>query len=162
MSATITYETMRPGEHNEVIDLIRRVFMHDVAPQYSKEGVREFLSYAGADALLARSKENHLVVTAKKDMKIVGAIEVRNCTHVSMLFVDLGYQRNGIGRKLLHTALEICRTLAHNVSTITVNSSPNAVEAYERFGFTRQGELQVKNGIGFVPMVLKDTFLEAH
>ena len=40
-----------------------------------------------------------------------------------------------------------------DVPCITVNSSPYAVDAYERLGFCKKGEQQEKDGIIFVPMI---------
>jgi len=72
-----------------------------------------------------------------------------------MFFIDPAYQRRGVGRKLLACALACCREHRSDVEQVTVNSSPNAVVAYRRFGFRSVGPLQVKNGIGFVPMTLE-------
>jgi len=37
---------------------------------------------------------------------------------------------------------------------LTVASSPNAVAAYERYGFVAEGEMQEVKGIRFLPMHL--------
>ena len=66
-----------------------------------------------------------------------------------MLFVRPSRQRRGIGRGLLAAV----GTLAgHTDCEFTVNSSPNAVSAYERLGFRITGSEQCVHGIRFVPM----------
>jgi ribosomal protein S18 acetylase RimI-like enzyme len=146
---------MRPGEERVVSDLVASTFRHDVAPLYSPEGIREFLSYANPDALATRLAQNHVVLVASQDESIVGMIEIRDYCHVSLLFVEPMYQRKGIGLLLMNEALGLIKTHNPEVREVTVNSSPNAVVAYQHFGFQVTGELQVKNGIGFVPMALQ-------
>jgi hypothetical protein len=62
-----------------------------------------------------------------------------------MLFVQSSLQRSGIARALLASAGDAnCE--------FTVNSSPNAVSAYERLGFRITGSEQCVHGIRFIPM----------
>jgi len=69
-----------------------------------------------------------------------------------MLFVKKDYHRRGIARSLFQTAVkEICKK-QDNVSKITVNSSPYAVEVYHRLGFVDIDKEQTVNGIRFTPM----------
>jgi len=80
---------------------------------------------------------------------------MRGHHHVSLLFVAPEFQRRGIAKELLRQALQICRANAPGLSEISVNSSSYAAPIYEKLGFRRAGERQVRNGIGFIPMVLK-------
>jgi len=143
---------MRPGEEDEVCGLVGRVFKAFVAPHFSQEGVDEFLRYVEPTAMTARAGANHFVLVAELTGKIVGAIEVRNWQHISLLFVDGPLQRQGVARELFCRALETCMGHTQGLRQITVNSSPNAVGAYERLGFQSLGPEQTVNGIRFVPM----------
>lgn len=154
LHAMLRIMIMHPGLERIVSDLVASTFQHDVAPHYSQEGIHEFLSYANPEALKTRLARNHVVLVAYQDESIVGMIELRDYCHVSLLFVDPIRQRNGIGLMLMTEALRLIRIHDSEVHEVTVNSSPNAVEAYKRFGFQVTGDLQVKNGIGFVPMTL--------
>ena len=62
-------------------------------------------------------------------------------------------QRQGIAKRLLDEALEICKSKI-DLSEMSVNSSPNAVEAYSKLGFKINEQEQLKNGIRFIPMKL--------
>lgn len=146
---------MRLDEYQEVSDLVLRVFDHDVAPLYVPEGIQVFHSYAQAEAMSERSRAGHIILVADMGGKLVGAAEVRDFNHLSLLFVECQFQRIGIGRGLLAEVLRMCRTLNPGTKAITVNSSPNAVEAYERLGFCTTGAPQRKDGIDFVPMVFE-------
>jgi ribosomal protein S18 acetylase RimI-like enzyme len=154
MSATIKIRLMEPGEEAVVSDLVTSTFQHDVAPLYAQEGIREFLSYADPSALQDRQSRDHIILVASQDESIVGVLELRDYCHVSLLFVETLHQRQGVGRLLVNEALRFIKTHHPETQEVTVNSSPNAVEAYKRFGFQVRGKLQIKNGIRFVPMTL--------
>lgn len=150
----IRYGPLEFNQYAEVSHLLVRVFKAHIAPHYSQEGIDEFLSYARSDALLERSMRNHFLLAAKVMDDICGVIEVRDHCHISLLFVDSPFQRHGIGRELLRRALRKCRAHNPKLKAVTVNSSPNAVGAYERLGFQASAPLRIKHGIAFVPMVL--------
>lgn len=144
---------MDPEEESAVANLVTSTFQHDVAPHYSREGIHAFLAYADPSAIKDRQERNHVVLVAfQDDESIVGIIELRDFSHVSMLFVEPTHQRKGVGRQLLNEAVQLMRMYHPELHEVTVNSSPNSVEAYKRFGFRATDELQIKNGIKFVPM----------
>ncbi len=155
MDEQLTFRPIRPGEETALVDLVLRVFDETVAPLYSQEGVSEFRRYVTPEALLARSYSNHFVLVTAAGNSLVGAIEVRDCNHVCLLFVDVAHQRRGIARELLTGVLDLCRTRRPDLREITVNSSPNSVEVYRRLGFTSLGPEMTINGIRFTPMTLR-------
>jgi GNAT superfamily N-acetyltransferase len=76
---------------------------------------------------------------------LVGMLHLREPRHVAMLFVRSSFQRSGIARALLASAGDAnCE--------FTVNSSPNAVGAYERLGFRVTGPEQCVRGIRSTPL----------
>lgn len=150
----LSYSLMRVEETRHIANFIADVFMHDVAPQYGQEGIEEFLSFINPDAIKDRSRKNHFILVARESETLVGAIEIRDCNHISLFFVEPGYQRQGIGKALLDAALKQCKGYNPGLAAVTINSSPNAVTAYERLGFRRLDHLQIKNGIAYVPMSL--------
>ncbi len=159
MAGPLTYRLMEPGEETRVSDLVTRVFDEYVAPDYSAEGVREFLRYVDPNLLAQRSRANHFVLLAFASIApvgpaLAGIIELRDWNHVSLLFVDRPYLRQGIARGLLQRSLEICRSRQPGLAEITVNSSPYAVPIYVRLGFEPIGAEQIRDGIRFVAMKL--------
>ena len=154
-SETITYRQMKAEDILEVKNLVTSVFNEFVAPEYSAEGVQEFYRYIEPIAFRERAKNHHFALIALAQTKVVGVIEIRGYNHVSLLFVDHDYQRRGIAKELLHQAIQICERYEPQPSEISVNSSSFAVPIYEKLGFERVGERQVRNGIGFIPMNLK-------
>lgn len=144
-----------PDEIRPAAKLVARVFEDSVAPLYGPAGVREFMSYASAEALVERLRGIHRAFVAVDESgAVVGMVEVRDLCHVSLLFVETPHQREGIGRGLLAAAVHACKSARPGLETLTVHASPNSVSAYENFGFTAREREQEKNGIRFVPMTL--------
>ncbi len=148
----VRFRPIQPGEEVEVSQLVVRAFRQSVAVLYSPEGVTEFLRFAKSEAIKERAKKNFRVFVADTGQEICGMVEVRDCHHISMLFVEPEAQRLGIGRRLLNLAIEVCRKEDPQLREVTVNSSPNAVEAYRRFGFAVTSPEKEKKGLRFTPM----------
>ena len=153
-STRICYRPMKSGEEALIADLVFGVFAEFVEPLYSQEGVEQFKKFACADALADRLGAGNLFLLAESGQRIIGVIEVREHSHVGLLFVEKSFQREGIARELLGRSIEICRRQNPGIRKITVNSSPNAIAAYQRIGFTTVEEEQLQNGMRFVPMEL--------
>lgn len=152
---TIGYYEIKPGEENSVIDLVLRVFSEFVAPLYSQEGITEFKKTARADALRDRLRSGNIVLLAKSGQSIIGVLEIRGNSHISLLFVDKYYQCQGIAKELLQRSIEICKIRkSQDLHIITVNSSPNAIGAYKKIGFKAIGDETITNGIRFFPLEL--------
>lgn len=135
-------------ELKEALAVVWQVFTQFEAPEYSIEGVQEFKEYVAFDAMQQRIKAKELKLWSyHQDEKIVGVIGVRLPAHISLLFVESAYHRQGIARKLYQTALSTIGEPA-----VTVNSSPYALSVYQRLGFEETSEEQVVNGIRFIPM----------
>jgi len=154
-SETFTYRQMKAEDFLEVSNFVTGVFNGLIALEFSSEGVQEFHRYVEPTAFRARSQTNHFSLIALAQTKIVGVIEMRDYNHVSLLFVAQDYQRKGIAKELLNQAIQICQEYEPQTSEISINSSSFAVPIYEKLGFYRVGERQVRNGIGFTPMILK-------
>jgi len=146
---------MSAGEVEDVCRFVNNVFDRSVAAHCSEKGRRSFREYADPEAMSHRIRTDHFVLLGEEDGRLSGMIEVRGHRHVSLLFVDLQQQGRGLGHALLQRAVEICQAEDPNVREITVNSSPNAVEIYERMGFDAIGREQSIKGVRSTPMKLR-------
>jgi ribosomal protein S18 acetylase RimI-like enzyme len=151
----ITYRAMQLDDAPAVSDLVLRTFRTFIAPGYRTEGVQAFTGFAQPQTIQDRLKLGALGFVSIVDDCIVGMIEMRNLSHVTLLFVDSAWQRRGISRELLRLGIEICRQRNPELREVTVNSSPYAVEVYRRLGFVPTNAQQDTNGILYVPMKLK-------
>jgi GNAT superfamily N-acetyltransferase len=95
-----------------------------------------------------------LLALAESGQAIIGVIEIRENNHVAMLFVEKSHQRKGIAKELLLRSIAKRRKRNSDIYRLTVNSSPNAFEAYQKMGFKGIGDEKVVNGIRFISMEL--------
>jgi GNAT superfamily N-acetyltransferase len=145
MVSSLICRRIDPSETGPAATLAREVFDQFVAPHYQADGVAEFHRYASADALAQRHASGHCTYVAERAGELVGMLHLREPRHVAMLFVRSPFQRSGIARALLASAGDAS-------CEFTVNSSPNAVGAYERLGFRVTGPEQCVHGIRFTPL----------
>jgi GNAT superfamily N-acetyltransferase len=138
---------LKPERLNEALNLVREVFLEYEAPDYSEEGIREFMRFIKPKAIAKMLSENAIYIwICERDNRVIGVLGAR-CDHINLLFVQGDYHRMGIARQLFRMML-----LHFNPESVTVNSSPYAVKAYRKLGFVDTNTEQTVNGIRFVPM----------
>ena len=94
------------------------------------------------------------MIVAKDNSKIIGMIAFRDNSHISMLFADKNYHKQGIASKLIKIVKFNCRENNEELQSITVNSSLYAVGFYHKLGFEDTNSEQLVDGIRFTPMKL--------
>lgn len=149
------YRLMTSDDAEAVSLLVLASFEEYIAPEYTPLGVEAFRKFAAADALCERAGEDHFVVVATLGGSMVGMIEFRHSDHVSLLFVDKAFHRQGLARILLDQGLAEARKRKPVVERVTVNSTRYGVPAYERLGFLQTGPERAVNGIVFIPMAMR-------
>ncbi|MDE7233093.1 MAG: GNAT family N-acetyltransferase, partial [Lachnospiraceae bacterium] len=114
----------------EAMSLAWRTFLQFEADDYSPEGVKNFENFI-TDTTLYRMfvMGAYQMFVALDGEKIVGMITLRDMTHISLLFVDEKYHRQGIGRALM-LYLENYLLTELQASRVTVNASPYGVDFY--------------------------------
>jgi len=143
----LTKEDLKPA-----LDLIMDVFMEFEAPEYSEEGINEFKTFNRYEDVVSKFEKGELCFWGCRiDDRLAGVIAVRDISHICLLFVRKEYHRRGIARALFNQVLGSCQSRG-DVSKITVNSSPYAVNVYHRLGFLDTNTEQTVNGIRFTPM----------
>ncbi len=139
-------------EWETAIALVWKTFLEFEAGDYSLEGVRSFEDFI-TDSGLKRMflMGNYQMMAAYENGRIVGVITLRNQMHISLLFVDKDYHKQGIGRALIHKMADYAKNELGQ-SRLTVNSSPYGVAFYHRIGFTDMEPEKQQDGIIFTPM----------
>lgn len=128
----------------KALGLIRRTFLRFEAPDYVEEGVNTFLAFLDDPEQMKQL----IMFGAFVKNELVGVIAVNlDFNHICLFFVEENFQRQGIGRKLWEHVL----SLSHAI-TITVNSSPYAVDVYHRLGFCDLDKEQLTDGMRYTPM----------
>ena len=155
-SFQLEYKEIKQEELPETLELVHKVFDEFEAPYYSEEGIASFYKFIDINNMSEQYSNGSLYFYGcfVNDI-IVGMIAVKDFVHISLLFVDKQYHRQGIAKKLFNVVLKLCMEKNPSLDAITVNSSPYAVEVYHKFGFSDISSEQVVDGIRFVPMKLK-------
>jgi GNAT superfamily N-acetyltransferase len=154
MDEKIRIRNLEDGEITKAHDLVASVFDEFVAPLFSAEGVDQFKSFIEPSNLADRLREDSFILVAEVGSEIIGVVGMRDWSHIFLLFVGRKYQGKGIAKKLVHAALQRCDDEGRIPDKVTVNSSPNAVGAYNRMGFVQTAEEEVRHGIRAVPMAM--------
>ena len=139
----------------QALDLVNEVFSEFVAGDYSEQGNKTFEDYLKIkyDEMLSDIETGHKKMWGYyQNNEIIGVIATRDISHIALMFVDKRHHRKGIARQLLNNVLDEIKSNA-SITQITVNSSPYAVNVYERLGFVKTDEQQEKDGIVYIPMV---------
>lgn len=155
MDSLIKFCPIMDGDEFAAAELIYRTFRNGIAADISREGITNFYEYIQPDSIVDRLDSNYSMEIAVLIDKILGVIEIRDCSHISMLFVDDACRFRGIARELVRTAVSSCLRENPSLRAITANSLPGSVPFYEKLGFARTGPEQQKNGISIVPMALE-------
>ena len=151
----MTYRMIEAGDEQEVFSLVERGFSEFVRSDCTEEGINEFMR--ATRVMVFDRPPHHFIMVAESRGRIVGMIDVKEDTHICLLFVDSLYQNKAIGRHLLERAVALCRERKPDLSEIDVHSSLWAVPVYRRLGFEQTKAEQGSNGIRFVEMVKKLT-----
>lgn len=142
-------------EWEDAMALAWKTFLRFEADVYSAEGVQNFENFV-TDTTLHRMfvmGAYQMFVALDRD-KLIGMITLRDSKHISLLFVDEKYHRQGIGRALLKYLTDYMAK-EMGVHQVTVNASPYGVGFYHRLGFRDLRPEEQRDGIIYTPMELK-------
>ena len=156
MEKDIIFCELKNGEIDSFSKMVNDVFDEFVGKDYSEIGISEFKRYSDPENILTiiNNKTTKFFV-AKKNNEIIGAIGIRNNSHISLFFVKKEFHKNGIGKKLFTNYMETLKGDNCEIKKITVNSSIYAEVIYSKLGFIKTDELQNKSGFKYIPMEYK-------
>ncbi len=122
-----------------------------IASSLSDGGLSHLLSEMTTENQAKRIRNGYQFFVALESDTLVGTAAIRLPSHLYYLFVDTQRQRRGIGRQLWNHARDWIAS-SNNHGSITVNSSLNAITAYERLGFAIAGPPEENHGVRYQPM----------
>lgn len=152
MKAQYQIRSAYRNEWQDAMALAWKTFLRFEAGVYTPEGVRNFQNFI-TDSTLYRMfvKGTYQLFVALDGNQVVGMITLRDTTHISLLFVDAAYHRQGIGRALIKHLTDYLLTEA-GANRVTVNSSPYGVGFYHKMGFRDVRPEESRDGIIYTPM----------
>lgn len=137
-------KTVTKSEIPEAMKLVWEVFQEFEAPDYSKEGIQTFKQFIDGQL----SETTIKVYGAYEKNQLLGVVATRQeDSHIALFFVRKENHRQGVGRKLF----EYIMPLSNN-NSITVNSSPYALDVYRKLGFVDLNIEQLTDGLRYIPM----------
>lgn len=143
---------LRRQEILPALHLIWEVFIKDVAPSYTPEGIEEFQRTIKYGTILSMCENREITMFgAFERTELIGTISVKNTGHILLFYVKSSFQGQGAGRRLFQTVYNYC-THQLKVSRITVNAAPKAVPKYIRMGMHPVMPEQYIRGMSYTPM----------
>jgi len=139
-------------EYEFISKFLIGIFNESVSQLYNELGNEEFINHVHPYKLYERGSDKtcYAQYLLKDEEEILGFLETRESSHITLLFVKIEEQRKGHGRLLLKHVEEIARSTGFNY--LTLNSSPNSVTAYENWGFVKESDEKCLNGIRYFQM----------
>ena len=143
-------------------DSISKLSIEAVLPNgsedFNEEGWKLFLSFTNVSATRKRLlDENHFTLYCREENKISGMITIFENEKIYQLFVLSQARNKGVARELWNQAERICLDRG-NPGDFWVRSSTLAIPIYQKFGFIKEGEREVVNGIRSQVMRKSATF----
>lgn len=144
----------RTTEWDKATELAFRVFLKFEAEEYGREGTdsfAEFLTSPDLEKMFYAGR--YVVYVAVKDGELIGMGSLRSGNHLSLLFVDGDYHRNGVATQIIRV-LQDYLLRETDYQTMTVNAAPYGIPFYEEIGFKSLGDFEETDGIVYMPMEL--------
>ena len=144
--------TIRRAELRDAANISR--FIQQLTEEFivkdcTKEGTETLLRTMKTEIIKSQILAGDAHYLAEVDDRLVGVIGLKSSKHLVHLYVDKTHQNRGIARSLWEKLVALQN---HQVCSITVNSSLNAIGFYQKMGFIAESTGQVKNGIPSIPM----------
>ncbi|OGL52356.1 MAG: hypothetical protein A3C43_11170 [Candidatus Schekmanbacteria bacterium RIFCSPHIGHO2_02_FULL_38_11] len=135
---------------NEVSQIIKECFLNLNIRGHTKKGIELQIWGNSPENLINRSKTVKYFVAVENN-KIIGVCGYDK-EKVHTLFVDINYQKKGIGKKLLNRILDEAQK--DGIKSIKTWSTIYAKQFYNSFGFKKVKEIELgKKDIILIEMI---------
>ena len=134
MSSEVTFRAARPGEVDELTELVMRSKAHWGYSEEFMASCREELTIHADQLVPSR------ITVAEAEGRVVAVASLEGEPpegELGSLFVDPGMIGKGVGRRLLAHMLDMARGVG--IHTLVLDADPNAEPFYEAMGFVRAG-----------------------
>lgn len=153
-SKKLQIRSIYQDEYEDVMGIVWKTFLRFEAEDYTEEGIKSFQDFITDPTLYKMFLRGYYqIFGAFYKGKNIGMISLRDCTHISLLFVDAKYHYQGVGRALIEYLKKYLITEMGEFK-VTVNSSPYGVGFYHKLGFQDTDKEQEKEGVRYTPMIL--------
>jgi putative acetyltransferase len=144
---TIQIRAARASELAQIFAVHRDSVIALCASHYTDAQIRGWLSGRSPEMYLPAIEGGRLWVADDRD--VIGFVEIDG-HELTKLFIRGDRATGGVGRRLLHTAVETIR--ASGAPTVFLESTVNAQAFYARHGFVEIGRGAFSHGAGGDPL----------
>lgn len=116
----------------EVTGLIKAALYKVSAKYYPKNIIRNLIEHYSAKMLVNKNKTRPVFVATIKN-KIVGTVQLAEDGWICAMFVRNGYQKHGIGTRMLEKIEDVARK--KKVDALRSHVAINSVDFYKKSGF---------------------------
>jgi len=142
----------KKGQWDDAMELAFKVFIKYEAKEYGREGTDKFVEFLTNPNLVKLFKAGkYIVYVALLNDEVIGICSMRSGNHISLLFVDEKYHRQGVATQLIKTMQDYLLSNT-DFETMSVNASPYGIPFYENMSFKAVGERTVQDGVIYTPM----------
>lgn len=139
-------------DYDKIMQMVWETFLKFEGKDYTEEGIKNFQDFIFSDTLYQSfvAGAYQIMIALDRD-RIVGMASVRNRHHLSLLFVQEDYHKQGIGSALITC---FCNYLQQELGEkeMTVWAAPYALEFYKKLGFDVVVPEQMVDGIRITTM----------
>ena len=150
----LEFKSMHPGQGEEVSTLILKTVNAVEENGFTPAGRTALERYVSPVALEERAKLGYSHELVYVSGILAGVIELKGMALISMLYIHPDYVNKGLGSRLIARAAARCAEQPSKLKHMVVYATDDAVNFYERFGFTRNGSRQEVGGIHSTPYKL--------
>lgn len=140
------------SEWSGAVRMVWSTFLKFEGKDYTEEGIRHFFDFITDDRLyISFLRGEYPMMVALDNGRIIGVGTIRNRNQLSLLFVEEGCHRMGVGSALLSRLCEYLREeMGEHV--MHVMAAPYAVDFYRKQGFLPVGPEEEHSGIRVTAM----------
>lgn len=155
----LEFRFMQPGQGEEVSNLVLKAVDLTNEERFTPDGRAAFQRYAAPLALESRQKLGYIQELVYVSGVLAGVLETKGWAHISMLYIHPDYVNKGLGSRLVVRAAARCTENMPKSKYLYVYATDDALDFYERIGFSRSGSRQILSGFPSTPYRLP---LESH
>ena len=123
----------RPDDARKVSYLVRKTLRDVNSLHYSDSVIKSMSEYYSPKGIVERSRGKTIFIAVEGE-KIIGTANV-DTNLIGAVFIHPDYMNKGIGSKLMDKCEKHAKK--HGIKNIMLKASVNAIEFYEKLGYTR-------------------------
>jgi len=154
VATAIKIVTVTKKDLSEIAKLIQNSLQEVSSKYYPKKIIKNIAESYSQEALERKIKERYVFVARLvENRKIVGTLQLTKDGWICGLFIRVGYQKLGIGMKLVKKSESTCRKIG--LKHIRAHVAVNSIEFYKKLGYKTVKKVELRKAGTVYRMVKK-------